>query len=442
MEVSNRVLVAAGAGIAYAIVFLCFFTIIPTAKGLPALYQFSGTLAALAIFTLTAFLLAGEKIGFMTVGITLVVTSLVWIFAPIFPSVWAVNYLFLAAAVKALFGLQGYVSSAADKIVFLLNAIWFFSLCLGIAFIKASPLLRNGFSKAVNTATKTTGTTARSPDAKWATSKQVLDKLSVPGGIVLGEMTNSGKDSPDFEPHDLKTWGKQGKGQLISMSPETGNGHVFVISESSGFKTSGIVISNIVTYDFGPIFVLDPKGDLYARTAHRRREMGYNPIVITAKNGLDPLKMLEPLLDEHPSIIREMAANLLPRNPHSSEEASFFRDRGLDLLSPLLYLAIKQNEVSAPEYISKFLSLPHEILLKRAKKISVESDLPFIIGPMSRVAAVDTKGFESFIRTVSNKFAFSEYPDVKGFVEQPAGSNRHQLALHPVKSRICCKLGL
>ena len=430
MEISNRTWIIAGTVLVYAIVFFSFFAVVGTEKGVPVLYQFSTTLGVLVILTLAAFFIAGEKFGFMTVGITLVATSLIWILAPVLPYVWAFNYQILADAVKAVFGLDGLVYAPQDKIVFLINAVWFFVLCLGCALIKASPILINGFAKAVDNAATASGTTARLADAKWATRKQVTDKLSVPGGIVLGELTNASKDSPNFEPHEKKSWGKQGKGQLISMSPETGNGHIFVISESSGFKTTGMVIPNIVTYNFGPIFVLDPKGDLYARTAHSRREMGYNPIVITAKNGLDPLKMLEPLLEEHPSIIREMAANLLPQSPHASEESKFFRERGLDLLSPLLYLAIKQDAVSAPEYISTFLSQPHNALLDAAKDISEASDLPFIVKPMARVAAVDTKGFESFIRTVSNKFAFSEYPDVKGFVEQPADSKRHQLALH------------
>lgn len=397
----------------------------------PSMQMYSVLLVSVLVVTGLAPLAFKQKPERLDLGCFLVLSAIAWFVAPYRPfEFWAVNPWLISDAIKALFGGFRFTYNHHYVNVIALNLFWFMIFALGVAVIKSSSIWRS-LSSGSSTSNRDASSTARLADAKWATRKQVAEKLSVPGGIVLGEMTNSGKESPSFEPHNRKSWGKQGKGQLITMSPETGNGHVFVISESSGFKTTGMVIPNIITYDYGPIFVLDPKGDLYARTAHRRREMGYNPIVITAKEGLDPLKMLEPLLDEHPSIVREMAANLLPQGAHASEEANFFRERGLDLLAPLLYLAIKQTEKSAPEYIAKFLSQSHGTLLEAASKLAANYDEPFISGPMARVAAVDSKGFESFIRTVSNKFAFSEYPDVKGFVEQSADSDRHKLALHP-----------
>ena len=91
-------------------------------------------------------------------------------------------------------------------------------------------------------------TTARLADARWATPKEVKENLSAPGGIVLGEYTKPSIIS-NFKPNDPKTWGKLGQGPLIKMSAQEGNGHVLIISESSGFKTAGIVIPNILTYD-------------------------------------------------------------------------------------------------------------------------------------------------------------------------------------------------
>ena len=397
----------------------------------PSMQMYSVLLISVMVITAFAPMAFKQKPERLDMGCFLVLSAVVWFVAFYRPfEYWAVNPRMIPDAIKTLFGGFRFTYNHNAVNVIGLNLLWFMIFALGVALVKSSEVWK-GLLSGPSTSKVSNSSTARLADAKWATRKQVAEKLSVAGGIVLGEMTNSGKESPSFEPHDRKSWGKQGKGQLITMSPETGNGHVFVISESSGFKTTGMVIPNIITYDYGPIFVLDPKGDLFARTAHRRREMGYNPIVITAKDGLDPLKMLEPLLEEHPSIVREMAANLLPQGAHASEEANFFRERGLDLLAPLLYLAIKQSEVSAPEYISEFLSKPHKDLLEAASAIATHNELPFIAGPMARVAAVDSKGFESFIRVVSNKFAFSEYPDVKGFVEQPSNSTRHRDALHP-----------
>ena len=83
--------------------------------------------------------------------------------------------------------------------------------------------------------------------------------------------------------------------------PADGNGHVLVLAASAGYKTSGIVIPNILHYD-GPLVVFDPKGELYARTKDARRAMGYSAVVIDAQNGFDPFKMIAPLAAQVPSV--------------------------------------------------------------------------------------------------------------------------------------------
>ena len=79
------------------------------------------------------------------------------------------------------------------------------------------------------------------------------DTFSHKGGIVPGEHTDPLKhDNP-------RNWKNQGKGRLITMNP--GHGHVVLLAASTGYKTAGVVIPNILHYS-NPLVVVDPKGDL------------------------------------------------------------------------------------------------------------------------------------------------------------------------------------
>ena len=273
-------------------------------------------------------------------------------------------------------------------------------------------------------------TTARLADARWATKQEIEREYSAPGGIVLGETTNPRTDSPNFTPKNIKSWGKQGKGRLITLDPEIGNGHVLVVSESSGFKTAGLVIPNLLTYR-GPTLTLDPKNYLFDATAPARREMGFKPMSISHDDGIDPLRILKPLMEEYPSVFFHLAENLIPEGPHSTENSKYFRDRGLDLLSGLLYHFVEQDDPDVLKSISVFLSMPIEQMLKNAVVLGESSEHEFVRNPLKRLQAVDSKGFESLVRSISNKFKFAEYPDVKGFIHERPGGTKYKDVLKP-----------
>ena len=150
------------------------------------------------------------------------------------------------------------------------------------------------------------------PSAAWASRREIVKRFSEPGGIVLGELTDPAQDSPHFSPERSGSWGGQGKGQLITMSPTDGNGHVLVTSQASGYKSTGLVIPNILTYD-GPLVVFDPKCELYARTRKAREAMEFTPVVIDADNGFDPARLIATLASKHPSAYLRMAKMVIPK---------------------------------------------------------------------------------------------------------------------------------
>lgn len=66
-----------------------------------------------------------------------------------------------------------------------------------------------------------------------------------------------------------------------------GDRHLMTVAPTRAGKGRGLVIPNLLLYN-GPMIILDPKGELYRVTAHRRRQMGQKVI------KLDPFRLLGP----------------------------------------------------------------------------------------------------------------------------------------------------
>lgn len=268
------------------------------------------------------------------------------------------------------------------------------------------------------------------PTESLATHAEATKAFSHPGGIVIGEYTDPFKDSPYLNPADKKTWGKQGKGPLLTMNPKSGNGHVLVISESAGFKGAGLVIPNLLTYT-GPIVLIDPKGDLYERTKAAREAMGRTVIKVDKDDGLDPFRMLKPLIGDRESVYEEIANHLVP-GAESHGDMKYFRERSVDILTALLYDSLQSKSGSVPRKIVEFLSGPHEQVLKRLKAVGEASNKAFVKNACERAQGIDKRGFDSFVRPVTNKLKFIEYGDMETYVADPEGSNKSAIALDPM----------
>lgn len=96
---------------------------------------------------------------------------------------------------------------------------------------------------------KDRGSADRPPSASWATPEETLqpDQLWRPGSFLLGTYN----------------------GRLIGSSD---NRHHFLLSGSRGGKTSTVLEPNLLTYP-GSMLIIDPKGELAAKTAAHRRDV-------------------------------------------------------------------------------------------------------------------------------------------------------------------------
>ncbi len=128
----------------------------------------------------------------------------------------------------------------------------------------------------------------------------------------------------------------------------TGDSHLMTIAPTGSGKGRSVIIPNLLHYK-GPVIVVDPKGENYAVTARRRKEMGHRVIVLDPfrvmekeSDGLNPFDIFT-LENSDIDTDSQMIAELL------SEGNKFAKDPFWDLSSCGLYSGIIAYIVSALE---------------------------------------------------------------------------------------------
>jgi type IV secretion system protein VirD4 len=105
-----------------------------------------------------------------------------------------------------------------------------------------------------------------------------------------------------------------------------GDGHLMTIAPTGAGKGRSVIIPNLLNY-LGPVVVIDPKGENYAVTARRRKDMGQevfclDPFSVLGDNsdGLNPLDIFN-LDGSDVETDAQMLAELLSTGKRSHEEA-------------------------------------------------------------------------------------------------------------------------
>ncbi len=339
-----------------------------------------------------------------------------WVFDNTWPWFRTILFNYSTAETAVLFAFAGFVIMA--------------TITAGVGY-----RLWKGLIRAIDDATRDgpagSGHKDGLPQATWASRGEIRQRFTHPGGIVLGEHSDPIGETPGFDPGRPRSWGRQGTGHLVTIDPGAGNGHALVLAPSAGYKTAGIVIPNILTYD-GPLVVVDPKGDLYARTREAREAMGYRAIVIDAETGFDPFKAIAPLAPDTPSVYYTMAKTLMPAHARSSENSEYFHDMSVSLFAALMayYVERKNNNVAGE--ISRFINRKREDVIEEAQDIAATyPDLPYINDEMSGIAALDDRTFPGVVKGISNKLAFVRFPDIQAFARSDRSPADHIAALGP-----------
>ena len=268
------------------------------------------------------------------------------------------------------------------------------------------------------------------PNAAWATRGEVAKRFSASGGIVLGELTDPVRQSRNFKPDRERSWGRQGRGQLITMSAEDGNGHVLVTSQASGYKSTGLVIPNILTYD-GPLVVFDPKCELYARTRHAREAMQRTPVVIDGNNGFDPARLIAALAKDHPSAYRRMAKMVIPAGHGGIENSQYFKDAATNLFTALLAYHGEIGSTNILQNISALLAHPPKKIHSLVAQDLDKSKLAFVKNELGALKDMEMKFWYSVKTEITNQLLFGAMPDVERYITMKPGSKLPSQVIDP-----------
>ncbi len=259
-------------------------------------------------------------------------------------------------------------------------------------------------------------------DAEWATPDDVRRRFSTEGGIILGELTDPRKNR-DFDAGDRESWGRQGKGRLITLDPGKGNAHSLIFSGSGSYKSSGVAIPNALTYA-GPLIVIDPKGEIYDLSAGVRRASGRRPWLITAEAGLDPIKLLTTICPKDGTVFSDLAEfSLITSGEDRSDAAAFFHRKALRLLTALLaYIHDLGKAGNVPAAAYRCLARPPDAIraefLEAADEYAKgDSDQDYISVGLAEMAHTEDRQFSSIVATVVNGLEWTGKTTTRGFVE-------------------------
>ena len=259
-------------------------------------------------------------------------------------------------------------------------------------------------------------------DAKWASRREVRQRFSTEGGIVLGE-TTAPRKSDEFDPDDPASWGRQGKGNLITLNPSKGNAHSLIFSGSGSYKTAGIAMPNALTYA-GPLVIVDPKGEIHQLTAPVREARKRRPWRISVDEGLDPVKLLTAVRPGDGGVFSDIAEWLLPTTgADKSDGSAFFHQKSVRLLGALLghlYQAGTEGNLFAAA--NRVLSLLTEAELRAefrqaAEMYADQKDCEYIAVGLAEVAKTEERQLSGVIATVANGLDWAGKSSTRGFLE-------------------------
>lgn len=261
----------------------------------------------------------------------------------------------------------------------------------------------------------------RTRSGRWATHTEIGDIMGTTG-IVVGERSNPLERKTRFDPGTPSSWGKQGKSPLIHLDPARGNGHILAFSSSGTFKTSGLVIPNALTYR-DQIVVIDPKGEIYEASAATRRSMGRRPVKIDATNGLDPFRLLGPLLKTDPGLYPQLASFMFSPKGQMRSVDAFFEAHSNKLAAALIAHFDGEGSRDIPRDIYRLISRDSDTFSSLVEAIATDAEdknLDHIAFPMNqfRGTGKEHTSNEDTKKTLANAVAFAAYPNLRSWLVQ------------------------
>ena len=278
--------------------------------------------------------------------------------------------------------------------------------------------------------------------ARWATEADaapLLDALHFEhalrrgsNGLVLGTLMEDG----GFE----DGMGRDTCIPVVARYP----GHLLTVAGTGQGKSATQIIANLLTYR-GSVVVLDPKGELYAATAEKRRKFGkVFRMAPLARRGEPPSDCYNPLDEmgdrrELGSRAQRLAEMLIVRQgAKGADNATFFENEAVNLLTAIITFVVEVTELPAfrnsrtLSEVRRICTLPRLAgKSERIPKVEYIEDVFIKMAAISRYEHVkrqgtlfqgyDAKLLGSFLSEINSNLAFWDaHP---GFAEATARSD-------------------
>jgi type IV secretion system protein VirD4 len=240
---------------------------------------------------------------------------------------------------------------------------------------------------------------------------EVNENTSIILGLPITKGTFSSEDEyPKYEPR-RKTFSldnlQEGRSRRITAYRGTkpisyvGDGHLMTVAPTGAGKGRSAIIPNLLSY-LGPIVVIDPKGENYAVTSRRRKDMGQEVFCLDPfgvleykSDGLNPLDIFN--LDESDvETDAQMLADLLSTDNRGSKEPFW------DLSSCSLFSGLIAHVATGMPLEKRNLSSIREML--------ISDDVAYNLAVL-----LDTKG------KTMNRMAYDE---IAAFLQMPEKETR------------------
>ncbi|MGE3916372.1 MAG: type IV secretory system conjugative DNA transfer family protein [Hyphomicrobiaceae bacterium] len=186
-------------------------------------------------------------------------------------------------------------------------------------------------------------------------------------------------------------------------------GHLLTVAGTGQGKSATQIIANLMTYR-GSVVVLDPKGELFAATAQRRRRFGkvfrLAPLARAGEPASDRYNPLDEMGDprELANRARRLAEMLIVRQgDKGAAEATFFENEAVNLLTAVIMFVVEMSQRA---------DLPESRTLAEVRRICT---LPVLGGRKERAA--DTEYLEDVLVQMA-RLSGTEYVRRQGSVFQ------------------------
>lgn len=172
---------------------------------------------------------------------------------------------------------------------------------------------------------------------------------------------------------------------VLSLEPilDTGDGHLITVAPTGTGKGTGCIIPALLRYQ-GPIIVVDPKGENFAVTADRRKEMGQevillDPFEITQskeRHRFNPLDLVNPHSERFIEDISTLTSLISINHNDTTGNFMFWDGMGRSLISAAILdvLSMKDSEDATLTAVRNLINSPLDVLQKRAEKWMKEGE--------------------------------------------------------------------